>query len=244
MLRALRWAGGAFLLVASLPLGGLACALGLRDAALGLWCRLALATLGVRARVVGNLPAPGSLVAFNHIGYLDILIAGALCPGRFVAKEEIARWPLIGLAARLAGTLFVDRASPRRSREFLETSARSLSRGDRLLLFPEGGILTGGAAVAPFRPMFFDAAVRAGRPVVPAAFRYLSPQDARVWAWTDEGGVFAHLRRRLFPAGPVVAELRFGEPIADGDRKERAQRAREAVAALAGAPRQEGRFEP
>jgi 1-acyl-sn-glycerol-3-phosphate acyltransferase len=207
-----------------------------------IWCRLALWTVGIRVLRKGTLPPPGSLVVLNHVSYLDILIVGAVAPGYFIAKSEISRWPLVGWVARIGRTLFVDRESPRRSRLLIDEMARRMEKGGRILLFPEGGILTGGEGVAAFRPMLFEASVRTGRPVAPAAFRYTSPSDPSVWAWSDSSSLFQHLLHRVFPADAIEVELSFGPlltPEPGLDRKRLAELTRLAVLRLCDEPERE-----
>ena len=54
----------------------------------------------------GNFPV---LFISNHASYLDILILGSLFKTSFVAKKEVAKWPLFGILAKLQNTIFVDR---------------------------------------------------------------------------------------------------------------------------------------
>ena len=50
-----------------------------------------------------------TLFVSNHVSYLDITVLGALIRGPFVAKAEVAGWPLFGWLAKLQRTVFVDR---------------------------------------------------------------------------------------------------------------------------------------
>src|SRR5438094_8144239 len=61
-------------------------------------CRL----LRVRVRVIGS-PAQGAptLILCNHVSWLDVPVFAAVCPIAFVAKHEVARWPIVGIIARL-----------------------------------------------------------------------------------------------------------------------------------------------
>ncbi|GAB4256726.1 MAG: hypothetical protein Kow0092_02940 [Deferrisomatales bacterium] len=223
---------------AALPLGALARA-GAQPWAMRAWCRLAAWALGLRVRLRGSLPPGGALVVVNHVGYLDILALGAVAPGRFLAKAEIARWIFLGAVSRWGGTLFVDRERPRASRLLVDELARRMSRGERLILFAEAGVSPDGTTLQPFRPMLFEAAVRSGRPVVPAAVRYLAPPDPRVWAWIDEPVLWRHLWKRVLGARRVEVEVRFGpalHPPRWGDRKALAVAARDAVGRLLEGP--------
>ncbi len=210
-------------------------ALGFRRAGVWLWCWLSGRALGLRITRVGPEPPDGSLVACNHVGYLDIFALGAACPGRFVAKSEIAGWPLMGLVARVAGTIFVERERPRAVLGLIEEFSRRLAGGERILLYPEAGVGPDGRNLGTFHPMLFEPCVRARRPCVPAAVRFTEPADPRVWSWLDGSSLVWHIWARLMPARRVRAEVRFGHPLwplpGEG-RKELAERARREVERL------------
>jgi 1-acyl-sn-glycerol-3-phosphate acyltransferase len=53
----------------------------------------------------------GRLFVMNHRSGLDIPITLAFFEATIVSRADLARWPVIGVAARRVGTLFVDRAS-------------------------------------------------------------------------------------------------------------------------------------
>lgn len=213
--------------------------LGPRDFALRTWAGAAARILGVRVRRCGEHPPAGGLVVSNHVGYLDILALGRILPGSFVAKAEIAGWPLLGFLARCGGSLFVERERPRTLRPALGEVASRLRAGQRVLLFPEAGVAGDGTTLGEFHPMVFEASVLSGSPVVPVAVRYTAPPDPRVWAWIDEPGLWRHLWRRVLPAESIRAEVRVGRPLEPRpgeDRKALARRAREAVAELLSRP--------
>ncbi len=53
-----------------------------------------------------------AILVGNHISYLDIIVLLAVFPKVvFLAKREIASWPIIGVAAKRIGTVFVSRES-------------------------------------------------------------------------------------------------------------------------------------
>ena len=55
-------------------------------------------------------PAEGSvLIVSNHVSWVDIVVLAAIAPMVFVAKREVASWPLIGAAAKVQRVIFVDR---------------------------------------------------------------------------------------------------------------------------------------
>ena len=72
----------------------------------------------------------------------------------FVAKSDVASWPLFGLLAKLQKTLFISRA-PKDFKDVQSSIAQRLSRGDSLIIFPEG-TSTNGQGVKPFKSSLFS----------------------------------------------------------------------------------------
>ena len=73
----------------------------------------------------------------NHTSYIDIEVLSSLIPVSFIAKAEVASWPLFGTLARLQRTIFVDRR-PQSTADQRDEIAGRLAAGDNLMLFPEG----------------------------------------------------------------------------------------------------------
>ncbi|MDO6416745.1 lysophospholipid acyltransferase family protein [Sphingomonas sp. BIUV-7] len=174
--------------------------------------------LGLRVTIEGR-PKPGHvLYVANHISWLDILALGGASEARFIAKDEIARWPLVGSLARLGGTVFVSRERRGATRVQADAVAAALGEGRPVALFAEGG--TGDPSfVRPFRPALFASAVEAGTPVQPVAIDY-GPDRAR-YAWPDGMSFADEAKRMLNRAEPVPVTLRFLPPLdpATLDRK-------------------------
>jgi lyso-ornithine lipid O-acyltransferase len=118
------------------------------------WC---CRILGFHVTTIG---APTSrrpaLFVSNHVSYADITILGALVAGSFIAKTEVAGWPLFGWLAKLQRTVFVDRRARTTPSQRDRITAR-LSAGDALILFPEG-TSSDGNRVLPFKTALFSAA--------------------------------------------------------------------------------------
>jgi len=120
--------------------------------------RLSLKILGVKVRLVGRQLAQGPcLIVANHSSWLDISVFGSLTELSFIAKKEVAHWPVFGLFAKLQGCLFVDREKRTATAEFKENMRKRLDRGDILVLFPEG-TSSDGNRVLPFRSALMGAA--------------------------------------------------------------------------------------
>lgn len=96
-----------------------------------------------------------TLYVSNHNSYLDIPILGPL-PSYFIAKSDIANWPLIGFLSTLQNTLFIERKAGRAKAQ-IHTMQSHLAQGNSLTLFAEG-TSTDGAHVEPFKSSLFEAA--------------------------------------------------------------------------------------
>jgi 1-acyl-sn-glycerol-3-phosphate acyltransferase len=159
----------------------------------------------------------------------------------FVAKAEVARWPLFGLAARLTGTIFVQRVGGAAKTQSEEMRRRLLA-GENLMLFPEG-TSTDGSGVAFFKSSLFAMAERlppgVDLAVQPVALTYTRALDGtpltgplrELYCWFGDATMFPHLMRMLSLPGAEV-EVRFLDPIpaAGLGRKELARRAQAEVA--------------
>ena len=126
------------------------------------WSRVLCAVLGIRVEVIGDFPRGwNGLAIANHLGYADILVLGSILPGTFISKAEVARWPLIGFLASIAGTVYVDREDRAAARAFTTELKARIAAGDNILLFPEG-TSTRGETILPFKTTPFAAV--AGNP--------------------------------------------------------------------------------
>ena len=124
-----------------------------------LFHRAFLRLFAVRVTEIGSPPAAGepALVLANHVSWLDIIALGSLRPVSFVAKSEIAGWPLIGTLARLQRTVFIDRSRRRDTASVNAAVGGRLAAGELIVLFAEG--TTGdGLRVLPFRTSLVGAA--------------------------------------------------------------------------------------
>ena len=176
-------------------------------------CRAALALLRVRVAARGTVPPVGPrLIAANHVSWLDILAVSSVEPVAFLAKSEVAAWPLIGGIAAAQRTVFVERRRRRCIPGVNRAIAGRLAEGRSLLLFPEG-TTHDGTVVGPFRTSHLAGladgprAARAGHghAVQPLAIRY---GDRRA-AWIGDAALVPHLWAVLTGA-PMAAELTYG----------------------------------
>ncbi len=189
-----------------------------------LWGRTMCAILSVRCQVEGKVPRDGVfVVASNHLSYLDILVLGSLYPSLFLAKREIASWPVFGWIARGAGTLFIDREQVKDVVRAGREMSDRLQLGLPLTIFPEGRS-SKGVEILPFQPSLLEPAARALVPCWAASISYETPGEAlppsRTICWHDSESLLTHFPR-LIGLKSVIARVRFAEaPVCSADRKE------------------------
>lgn len=194
------------------------------------------------------------LFAVNHSSYLDITVLGALMPISFVAKSEVAQWPLYGLLAKLQRTVFVDRQVRNVVEQRAQMAAR-LEQGDDLVLFPEG-TSSDGNRVLPFKSALLSTAEIEinGRPVKvqPISIAYthldgipLGRHFRPFYTWFGDMDMASHIWQ-MMALGKLRVVVEFHPPMTvaeAGTRKVLAQRCWALVAggvasAIAGRPQQ------
>lgn len=180
----------------------------------------------VRGRQVKQGPC---LFVANHASYADISIIGGQIKGSFVAKQEVAGWPIFGICARLSRCVFVDRKA-RFALKQSEQMKKRLQDGDSLILFPEG-TSSDGNRVLKFRSSLFSAAEIEidGKPVtvqpVSIAYTHLDgiPMGRHLrpfFAWYGDMEMFSHLWQ-LVGIGRATVILEFHEPVTIAEFKSR-----------------------
>ena len=221
-------------------------------------CRLLQARIVVRGEPVRDGP---SLIAANHVSWLDITVFSAVRPLSFVAKREVGTWPLFGSLARLQRTVFVDRDRRAATGRFKQDMQERLRRGDTLVLFPEG-TSTDGNHVLDFKSALMGAAEvtyddpvsgeERAVPVQPVTIAYtrvhgvpMGRRERPSFAWYGDMDLAPHLWESL-KRGPFDVVVHFHTPVTldgAGGRKALARHCQDAVrgglvAALTGRERQ------
>jgi 1-acyl-sn-glycerol-3-phosphate acyltransferase len=192
--------------------------------------RMVCALLGVRVRETGRrMPEHPLLIVANHCSWLDIPVIASVAPVVFVAKSEVAGWPVLGFLAKLQRTVFVDRARRHRTRDVNAEIAQRLAQGDAVVLFGEG-TSSDGNRVLPFRSALIGAAAHTGRVwIQPLSIAYthmrglpLARRDRPRIAWYGDMTLGPHLVR-LAGNGGIDVTLSWGEPIAFDEQSDRKQ---------------------
>lgn len=139
------------------------------------WSQSAARGLRIHIEATGeqNVPSGGFVYASNHESLVDILVLGAALPGDFkwAAKRSVMSVPFLGWHLRLAGHVPVDRNQGKEAAAAVVEAFEKVLRDEKpLLVFPEGTRTPDGKLKA-FKDGAFQAAVMAGKPVVPVALK-------------------------------------------------------------------------
>lgn len=135
------------------------------------WLGTSARLMGCRVTLNGDqsqIPQ-GCLLISNHISWLDILVLGGAFGTRFLSKQEVRHWPVVGWLSTLNGTLFIQRGAG--AAQGVAEIQQAIHDGDRILMFPEG--TTGlGDHVKPFHPRMLKSAIEIGAPIQPVMLTY------------------------------------------------------------------------
>ncbi|WP_114395483.1 lysophospholipid acyltransferase family protein [Oleisolibacter albus] len=185
----------------------------------GVCCRM----LGIEV-VVRGTPSrvQPTLFISNHSSYLDIPVLGSQLPVSFVAKAEVAGWPLFGLLAKLQQTVFIQREQRQKAQEQRDSMAGRLQSGDNLVLFPEGTSSDGNRTL-PFKTALFavastriDGAPVTVQPVSVTATHLDGLPLGHIWrslyAWYADMELPPHLWR-MVRAGRLRVTVEFHAPV-------------------------------
>jgi 1-acyl-sn-glycerol-3-phosphate acyltransferase len=196
-----------------------------------MWSTLLLRVFGFRSRRFGRPLQDPVLFVANHTSWLDIELLHSQRAACFVAKAEIARWPLVGWMAARGGTIFHRRGNNHSLASVMAAMVERLREGRSVAVFPEGGTGHNGV-LRVFHARIFQAALDAEVPVQPVALRFARHGRRVVDAGFREGESFMGNFVRLLGEPPLDVEVHFLEPVPvspDG-RRRMAEASRERIA--------------
>lgn len=181
------------------------------DAHMRAWCKRLLSMFGMRVLLEPGPPTPASgarLVVANHRSPADIIVLLTLFGGQFLGQAAIARWPIIGTAARKAGTVWVDRERGSSGAAAIRAIRRRLEDGATMLVFPEGTTFAGDE-VRTFRAGALRAVLGLDVEIVPVGLAY----DEGV-EWVD--GTFLDHMIKIARRRQTRVAVKVGEPMLVG----------------------------
>ena len=179
--------------------------------------RVSLWLLSIPVKRFGSpLQKAGALVA-NHSSWLDIFALNSGQRLYFVSKSEVAKWPGIGLLAKVTGTLFIRREAKEAivQKKLFE---QRMKMGHRLLFFPEG-TSTDGMRVLPFKSAlfqaFFDLDLNSECFIQPVTVTYFAPinEDPRFYGWWGDMSFTVHLLKTIASRRQGSIEIRYHDPF-------------------------------
>ncbi len=182
------------------------------------WSWLILKTTGVRVRVEGlDRITPGTTYVFvsNHQSIYDIPVLFASLPYqlRIIAKESLARFPVLGWHLRRGGHLFVDRKKPDHT-SILARWRKLVTDGLSLIIFAEGTRSMDGT-VARFKAGSFLLALQAGLPIVPLAVVGTRHVMQKGRLRTEPGDVELIVHDPIYPPAIDAPTVRDAKRLAD-----------------------------
>lgn len=190
-----------------------------RHLRMGKWARdlLSIIEIDVKSNEV-PLSRP-SLFVGNHVSYLDIPVLMSQTPVVFVAKRELASWPVFGTAMKSVGTIFVNRESKESRKSVAATVAPYLlEKKQSVAIFPAGTTTLN--EDKPWRWGAFALAKEHRIPVVPFRLTY---HPLRAAAYLMEDSFPVHLWK-LLGSGEMRVEIEFHPGIMVEDPAHEAMR--------------------
>jgi 1-acyl-sn-glycerol-3-phosphate acyltransferase len=199
------------------------------------WARSLLAILRVRVHVQGDLQMldsdEGYLMVANHISWLDIHVINSLKPMTFVAKSDVAQWPIFGWIAKQIGTIFIKRDKLSDLKRVIKIIKSKINHHEAICIFPEG-TSSDGRQVLEFRSNLFDGVSQTSHLVIPIAIQY---QEGGKYsdraAFIGDMGLIDSIKQ-IMKSNSLVAYIYLAPPInACKSRQELALQSREAIMA-------------
>ncbi len=161
------------------------------------FCRRLCEVFNIQVEMHGQISHRPSLWVSNHVSWLDIAVLGSGARVFFLAKAEIADWPLLGKLAKGGGTLFIKRGSGDSGR-IREQITDFLKKDVPVLFFPEA-TTSNGRAIKKIHGRLLAAAIEAQRPVQVTLICYVNQQCEldMIAPFIDEMTFIDHIKRVL-----------------------------------------------
>ena len=205
----------------------------LRSKCIQSWSRTLLSIFNIRLTIHGNHELlnnrQSALIVSNHISWIDIHVINTVSRAIFVAKSDVAKWPIFGWIARRIGTIFIVREKISDIKRVLSLMSSYLSDHKVLCIFPEG-TSTDGKSVLPFRSNLLQAAIQSKTRVVPICIAYKEKgRYSDVTAFIGEMGLIDSIKKML-KSSDMEVHVHILDPLCDVDsRQELADRAHQSI---------------
>jgi len=178
------------------------------------WTRILTKGIGLKIEVFGDIPKEAGLLVCNHRSYTDPFLLFGNMAAVPVGKAAVANWPIIGLAGKLAGAVFINRTSIESRKAARSAIADRLKNGFFVINYAEGTTHTNPQTI-DFKPGLFKEAALAQFPIYPVALEYQLVADA--WVGDD---VFIRHFLACFGKKHTYARVRIGPAISNTNTSE------------------------
>jgi len=136
-----------------------------------IWARVNSFFTPMTVHVVGakNIdPATSYVIVSNHQSMYDIYVLyGWLgVDFKWVMKKELGNVPVLGLACKILGHIFIDRSDTKSAVETINAAKTKIVNGTCVLFFPEG-TRSGDGEMRQFKKGAFKFAIDFGKPILP-----------------------------------------------------------------------------
>jgi len=149
------------------------------------WTKVFIRALGISLKLhqknIAPIPKQFILIG-NHPSVFEDIGMPALFPVRYLAKNPIKNWWIVGKISQAAGTLYVRRYDKHDRHRALEDLAQALKEGYSVAVYPEGGC-KGQRIYLPFHYGVFSLSLNTGVPILPVFLHYESQTD---FTWNNE----------------------------------------------------------
>lgn len=166
--------------------------------------RVILFISGIKLRIIGeeNIPTDTPvLYVGNHRSYFDIVISYTRCPRPtgYVAKDTMARYPLLSVWMKRLYCLFLNRDDIKEGLKTILIGIGQMKEGISMCIYPEGTRVRGTDELdmLPFKEGSMKLAEKSGCPIIPMAI-------------TGSADIFEKHTPKVIP-GTVILE--YGKPI-------------------------------
>jgi 1-acyl-sn-glycerol-3-phosphate acyltransferase len=175
---------------------------------------------GADVQITGTPVTQDVLYIANHLSWLDVLVLAGRTGCAFVAKADMAPWPVLGWMATLNNSVYVQRDKRLDVHAQAEAIRLALATRQAITLFPEG-TTGGGTELLPFRSSLIAAVVPPPQNITiqPVAIDY--GHRAAFIAWTEEESVGNNALRVMGSKGRIRTTLHFLEPLTADDFSDR-----------------------
>lgn len=138
------------------------------------WCKRLLTIFEIEVELKGLeaylFNQKKYLIVSNHISWMDIIVIQSIKPSIFVAKSDVASWPLFGWVAHMTGTIFIKRDKVSDIKKALKKMKRRLIKRS-VCIFPEG-TSTNGRYILPFKSNLFQSSIDSNKSILPISLSY------------------------------------------------------------------------